>query len=159
MLSTFTTFVHSFSQPRGIESKTINSDYQYTLVLHGFPINLVYLESRELILFQSGVALLPEKPSQAFFTQLLQANNLFSETSGCTLGLDAEQGMITLQVSWPMHQLNQDGFDNVVENFLMLSAQWMQTLAQSDYENDNEVASIAPSTDISVEHTFNMLRI
>lgn len=100
---------------------------QATLSVEGLTIQIGLAESSGMILFQTGVALLPADTANrdAFCLNLLAANNLFSETRGFTLGVDEERDLVTLQLAWDLSRLDTEGFARIVHNLLAVAADWM----------------------------------
>lgn len=101
------------------------------LAMEGITVNIGIVESSGMLLFQTGVALLPAgdcREREEFCLKLLSANNLFRDTFGFTLGVDEEQQMVTVQIAWDARHLDNEGFSCLVNNLLAVSADWMLRL-------------------------------
>ena len=124
------------------------------LSVEGLSIHIGMVESSGMLVFQTGVALLPDPGSSGqkeFYIKLLSANNLFSETMGFTIGVDTTQELVTLQLAWGVFHLNSEGFARIINNLLAVAAQWMVRLDkwQTSIHDGEQSAS-------SAEEAFRM---
>ena len=120
-----------YAAATGCSCEAENGSCRAVLSLEGVTIHVGLVESSGMIVLQTGVALLPGPGTpgrEEFCLQLLAANNLFSDTMGFTLGVDASQELVTLQLAWDILQLDADGFARVVNNLLAVAADWMGRL-------------------------------
>ena len=109
----------------GCSCKAEEGSCQATLLVEGLAVQIGLVERSGMIVFQTGVALLPRLGREEFCLQLLAANNLFSKTQGFTLGVDVGQELVTLQLVWDLSRLDADGFARIVHNVLSVAADWM----------------------------------
>ena len=109
----------------GCSCRAEEGSCQAALSIEGFVVQIGLVESYCMIVFQTGVGLLPRTGREEFYQQLLAANNLFSLTMGFTLGVDAEQDLVTIQLAWDLSRLDAAGFSRIVHNTLSVAAEWM----------------------------------
>jgi Tir chaperone protein (CesT). len=114
-----------YAAATGCSCQAEEGSCQAVLAIEGFSVQIGLVESSGMIVFQAGVALLPRIGREEFYQQLLVANNLFSQTQGLTLGLDADQELITIQLAWDLSHLDAAGFSRIVHNVLSVAAEWM----------------------------------
>lgn len=99
---------------------------QAALSVEGLGVHIGLVESSGMIVFQTGVALLPANEGrEEFCMKLLSANNLFTDTMGFTLGVDESQELVTIQLAWNLSRLDAEGFARIVNNLLAVAADWM----------------------------------
>lgn len=134
MLQQVIVMLNTFANEHGLGVVIAPGAYSGMITISGFSIHVGLCESRKIILFQAPVALVPEENQLILFKKLLVANNLFSETSGATLGLDAKNGLITLQVAWPFENLTYNSLESLIENVLLLTGTWIEKINQLIYE-------------------------
>lgn len=132
MLSDFHGLLDQFCQQRGLSWQQSGESWQAVLEVEGLALNLGYMEERGVFFIQTAVGFLPEDMASqhAVMLKILKANNGFSATGGATLGYDEDVDCITLQLAWPLENLNGEQFSNVLENTIITAAQIMQDLAQ-----------------------------
>lgn len=121
--------LNSYVTQRGLPKVNVLGVHQYTLSLEAFTVHVGYFEERGMLMLHAGIALIPSQEKQSLYAKLLQANTMFSETDGMTLGIDPDEHIVTLQLAWPMHALDNEGFHVIFDNFVFLAAAWMQKLA------------------------------
>ncbi|MBQ9105578.1 MAG: type III secretion system chaperone [Mailhella sp.] len=114
-----------------------DNPYMVTLEIESLPVYVCYLEESDLVLVQCAVGVFPEGGDAAsrerLLSYLLYGNNLFSLTSGATLGYDPERLLFTLQIAWPLANLVQgDAFENFIFNFLETAGSWMALLRNAE---------------------------
>lgn len=160
MLQDFYAFLDAFTAPRNLTWEKKDNPALVSLEIEGCPVNICYFEDRDMLFFQGAVAFAPENSNEreAFWKRLLVANNGFSETKGATLGYDAENDIVTLQLTWTLHGLQQEQFDTLTENFVMLLAQWLQELAHNAPTGNNEASASGASDEIAMPE-YAMLRV
>ncbi len=98
---------------------------QAVLTVEGLDVHIGLVESSGMIVFQTGVALLPQAGREEFCMKLLAANNLFLDTMGFTLGVDEHQELVTIQLAWDLSHLKAESFARIVNNLLAVAADWM----------------------------------
>ena len=100
------------------------------LSVEGLVVHIGLLEESGMLVFQTGVGALPsgEEARGELCLKLLAADNLFCGTMGFTLGVDEEQGIVTLQLAWDALHLDAEGFSRIVNNLLSVSLDWMLRL-------------------------------
>lgn len=121
------------------------------LSVEGMTVRIGLVEGSGMLLFQTGVALLPAEGSfgrEQCCLKLLAANNLFRDTFGFTLGVDETQEMVTVQIAWDARHLDDEGFACIVNNLLAVSADWMLRL--SDWRPSAPEKRNAPDDDIAM---------
>lgn len=146
MTSILESMLHSYVAKAGLPRVSPAGVHQYTVSLEGFSIHVGYFEERGMVLLHAGIALVPRDGRQNFYARLLQANDLFMETSGLTLGIDADETLVTLQAAWPMYALDNDSFGALFDNFVFLSAEWMQKLSTFPSDDDSAQSAESPTT-------------
>ena len=114
-----------YAAATGCSCRAEEGSCQVALSIEGFVMQIGLVESSGMIVFQTGVALLPRTGREEFYQQLLVANNLFSQTMGFTLGLDMDQELVTVQLAWDLSHLDATGFSHLVHNLLSVAAEWM----------------------------------
>ena len=114
-----------YAAATGCSCQAEEGSCQAILSVEGFAVQIGLVESSGMIVFQTGVGLLPRTGREELYQQLLAANNLFSRTMGFTLGLDADQELITVQLAWDLTRLDAAGFSRIVHNVLAVAADWM----------------------------------
>ena len=127
------------------------------LSIEGLSVHVGLVESSGMIVLQTGVALLPgpgTEGREAFCLQLLAANNLFSNTMGFTLGVDAEQELVTLQIAWDLCQLDADSFALVVNNLFAVAADWIVRLDAWHPSASDDGGQCAASSDEALAMHF-----
>jgi hypothetical protein len=117
-----------YAAATGCSCEAVEGSGQATLSVEGFSVQIGLVESSGMIVFQTGMALVPLRGREEFCLRLLTANNLFSEARGFTLGVDAEQELVTLQLAWDISRLDAEGFARIVRNLLSVAADWMVRL-------------------------------
>jgi hypothetical protein len=110
MRKTFHELTTGYAAATGCACEAVEGSAQATLSVEGFSVHIGLVESSGMIVFQAGIALVPLQGREEFCLRLLTANNLFSETLGFTLGVDAE------------------GFARILNNLFSVAADWMVRL-------------------------------
>ena len=128
MRTTLHNLISSFAERHGCACQTQSGTCQASILVGGLQIQLGLFEQSGMLLLHTGVGLLPMEGREELLRTVLAANNLFAATNGCTLGLDPDQGLITLQLAWNLHLLDDTSFDTLMDNFLTIAAQWLQEL-------------------------------
>ena len=101
------------------------------LSIEGMLIHIGLVESSGMLVAQTGVGLLPGPGTpgrEEFCMSLLEANNLFGETSGFTLGVNTGVELVTLQLSWDILHLDAESFAHIVHNLISVAADWIARL-------------------------------
>ena len=129
MRKTLHALVTDYATATGCACDVKEGTCQAELSVEGLKVQIGLVESSGMIVFQTGVALLPPagtgQEREAFCLKLLAANNLFSDTRGFTLGVDEEQELVTIQLAWDLSHLDGEGFARIVHNLLAVAADWM----------------------------------
>jgi hypothetical protein len=125
MRKTFHELTTGYAAATGCACETVEGNAQATLSVEGFSVQIGLVESSGMIVFQAGIALVPLRGREEFCLRLLTANNLFSETRGFTLGVDAGQELVTLQLAWDISRLDAEGFARILNNLFSVAADWM----------------------------------
>ncbi len=124
--------VNGYAAETGCDCKAENGESHATLTIEGLAIQLGLEERTGMLLFQTGIGLFPEsltiEERSEFFLSLLKDNNLFKGTRGFTLGVDEENGLVTLQLAWDINNLSKEGFGNLMTNFITVCGEWLAKL-------------------------------
>jgi hypothetical protein len=151
MCKTLHELTTGYAAATGCSCETEEGSGQATLSVEGFSVRIGLVESSGMIVFQTGMALVPLQGREEFCLRLLTANNLFTETLGFTLGVDAEQELVTLQLAWDISRLDAEGFARIVNNLFSVAADWMVRLDEwrpSAPGGESEASGEAPSTNL-----------
>ena len=107
------------------------------ITIYGFPLVAGYMEEQHMVMLHAYLCEIPrqEKDAANLFRFMLAANNQFSKTASCTLGLDEEAGLLTLQTVWLIHRLTPEGFINLIKNFVSQCAYWLENLPMESLKN------------------------
>jgi hypothetical protein len=81
----------------------------------------------------------PEKLNQIAIT-LLEANNLWAGTSGCTLGLQQESRAVILAGNMPINLLTGQSLAVVLEQFINVASFWQQYIQGTVLHNDSHIS-------------------
>lgn len=125
MRQTLHELVTGYAAATGCVCEAEEGSCQAVLSVEGLGVQIGLVESSGMIVFQTGVALLPRLEKEKFCMKLLAANNLFSDTMGFTLGVDEGQELVTIQLAWDLSRLDAEGFARIVHNLLAVAADWM----------------------------------
>lgn len=127
MRQTLHKLVTGYAAATGCACEAEEGSCQAVLSVEGLGVHIGLTESSGMIVFQTGVALLPPAGGgrEEFCMKLLAANNLFSDTMGFTLGVDEGQELVTIQLAWDLSRLDAEGFARIVHNLLAVAADWM----------------------------------
>lgn len=125
MRKTLHTLVTGYAAVTGCSCEAEEGSCQAVLLVEGLAVQIGLVENSGMIVLQTGVGLLPQQGREEFCLWLLAANNLFSETMGFTLGVDAGQELVTVQLAWDLSHLDAEGFARLVHNVLSVAADWM----------------------------------
>lgn len=153
MLQDIILMLNQIAHEQGLNTVIESDQRSGTLTISGFSINIGLLEYRKIILFQSPIAILPQENQLELFKRLLVANNLFTETSGATLGLDAENSLITLQIAWPFEFLTYTSLTDLVGNVVILTGEWIEKVHRFMQENTYT------NSDQQIDNTQQMLAV
>ncbi len=134
-----------FAEETGCDYTANEGDVTAVLTAEGLAIHVGLEERTGMLIFQTGIGLFPEsltvEERAEFFLSLLKDNNLFSGTRGFTLGIDDENGLVTLQLAWDINALVKEGFSNLMTNFITVCGEW---LVKIDAWRPSEPAALAP---------------
>ncbi len=121
-----------FAEETGCAYTANEGDVNAVLTVEGLAIHLGLEERTGMLIFQTGIGLFPDsltvEERAEFFLSLLKANNLFKGTRGFTLGVDEENGLVTLQLAWDINNLAKEGFNNLMTNFITVCGEWLAKL-------------------------------
>ena len=122
--------VTGYAEATGCTCKIEQGSCHAVLCVEDAEIQIGLLQTSGMIVCQTAVAVLPGEDAgrAAFCMELLAANNLFAKTMGFTLGLDAGQNLVTLQLAWDIYHLDAEGFACLINNLLAVTADWMVRL-------------------------------
>lgn len=141
MLQNIILMLNTIAHDQGLNPVIAPGEHSGALTIGGFNINIGLLESRKIILFQAPIGIIPEQNQLKLFKKLLTANNLFIETSGATLGLDYNNGLITLQVAWPFENLTYSSLTDLIGNVILLTGEWIEKINKFIHEDNNCISS------------------
>jgi hypothetical protein len=151
MRNTLHELATGYAAATGCACEAVEGSGEATLSVEGFAVRIGLVESSGMIVFQTGMALAPLRGREEFCLWLLAANNLFTETRGFTLGVDAEQELVTLQLAWDISRLDAEGFAHIVNNLFSVAADWMVRL-------DEWWPSVPGKSGVSGEPSMNFPR-
>ncbi len=121
-----------FAEESGCDYTANEGDVCAVLTVEGLAIHIGLEERTGMLLFQTGIGLFPEtltiEERAEFFLSLLRDNNLFKGTRGFTLGIDEDNGLVTLQLAWDINSLSNEGFGNLMVNFITVCGEWLVKL-------------------------------
>lgn len=142
MLQNIILMLNTIAHDQGLNIVIPPGEYSGVLTISGFSINVGLMESRKIILFQAPIGIVPEQNQLKLFKKLLIANNLFIETSGATLGIDNDNGLITLQVAWPFENLTYSSLTDLIGNVILLTGEWIEKINSFAQEVDIHVQPV-----------------
>ncbi len=124
----------AFAEKNGLTVTGTEDEGAFTLEVEAVPVRIAAEEGSGMVVVQAAVGLFPDAFTPAeqvsFYRFLLDANNLFGDTKGFTLGTDAEVELITLQYAAPFASLDAEIFGNILTNFLKATAEWLGKLEE-----------------------------
>lgn len=120
MQNTFKSFVNTYAQQYEFPCVFSNDDLSVQLDILDFPVYIALQAEIDSLVISCELAPVPQKNKEKVYAELLKLNNLFIGSKMCTLGLDSQRNLITLQTTWPMHELNAESFETLINNFLEL---------------------------------------
>ena len=131
MQGTLYELVTGYAEATGCACTVEQGSCHAVLRVEDAEIQIGLLETSGMLICQTAVAVLPGEDAgrEAFCMELLGANNLFAGTMGFTLGLDAGQDLVTLQLAWDIYHLDAEGFACIIHNLLAVTADWMVRLS------------------------------
>lgn len=142
MLQNIILMLNTIAHDQGLNIVIPPGEHSGALTISGFSINVGLMESRKIILFQAPIGIVPEQNQLKLFKKLLIANNLFIETSGTTLGIDNDNGLITLQVAWPFENLTYSSLTDLIGNVILLTGEWIEKINSFVQEVDIHVQPV-----------------
>ena len=121
--------VTGYAAAAGCDCEVEEGSCRAALSVEGVVVHIGLLEESGMLVFQTGVGALPSGEEQRILERsTFFADNLFCGTMGFTLGVDEEQGIVTLQLAWDALHLDAEGFSRIVNNLLSVSLDWMLRL-------------------------------
>ena len=118
--------VTKFAAATGCRCEAEEGGCRASIDVEGLVVHIGLLEEAGMMLFQTAVASLPAAGAgrEELCMKLLAADNLFSGTRGFTLGLDAAQEIVTMQLAWDAQQLDDEAFSHIVNNLVSVALEW-----------------------------------
>ena len=154
MQKRFVELVSAFLAEAGIECPVVPGENIVTVPLGDFAFNIGLFESRNAIVMQGAVGVLPASGREAFYAELLRMNSLFRGTGGAAFGL--EDDAVTMQSIIHMEAITQEAFN--AQALTLLEA--MATAMEGFDAIAERAASAAPeASDADLLAMQNMLRI
>ena len=154
MQKRFVELVSAFLAEAGIECPVVPGENIVTVPLGDFSFNIGLFESRNAIVMQGAVGILPASGREAFYAELLRMNSLFRGTDGAAFGL--EEDAVTMQSIIHMAGLTQESFNTQAVAFLEALAAAMESF---DAIAERAASAAPEASDADILAMQNMLRI
>ncbi len=128
------TLLNDFGKNLDISDLSFDENGYCCLILDDFVINLEVADNGDIIYFYSNVGETPSDNREAFYEMLLQANFLFCQTNGATLGISREANFVLLSYQVNTSGLDLSRFTRIVENFANTVEMWSNKLSEFSSE-------------------------
>ncbi len=124
--------LNDFGKNLGIEDLSFDDNNYCCLFFDDFVINLELTNEGDILYFYANVGEIPSSGKENFYEMLLQANFLFSQTNGASLGISKQGNFVLLSYQIITSGLDLNKFTNIVENFVNTVELWSKKIDKFD---------------------------
>ena len=122
-----------FGERVGIDGLAYDEGGYCCLQFDETTVSLELVEDGSIFLY-STLGSAPEEDREAFFVSLLSANCLCRQTGGGVLGYDEQLNAVVFTMQTDSEHLQDESFEQILENFLNVSATWSQWISEFGHE-------------------------
>jgi len=127
-MSVFDSLISDFGNTIGIPDLKADSSGVCMLAFDDIEIVIQHIESGNMMLLYGYIGPIPVERREDLFGFLLSANSFFRDTVGSTIGIDKVTNAIGLHVAYPILALDNETFENLLENFVNMTENWIEKI-------------------------------
>ena len=121
--------VKQFADDNGYSFEMLDNGYGGFLQIDAIRVRLILQPAGNMLVVQTGVGILPTENREELALRLLASNDLLHETHGMTLAVNRDAEVITLQATWSIDALSQEGFSNLIQHVVTETVRWIEILS------------------------------
>ena len=155
MYAKFQSLVSGFATANGLDYDLPPGSRRASISSSGFTVNVALFEGAGMIYLHAPAGAVPFEGREGFYRMLLEANDLFAQTDGYPLAVNGAEDLVTVQISWEIAALTQEGFDMLMTNLVNVSLKWFMKIDAYVPEAEQQGAGQS----YTAEDMMNFLRV
>ncbi|MGL4721758.1 MAG: type III secretion system chaperone, partial [Desulfovibrionaceae bacterium] len=124
----FDSLLAAFGDTIGIPGLAADDSGISMLAFDDVEIVIQHLADGEMLLLYAYIGSVPPDNKELLYSYLLSSNSFFKETGGATLAVDIPTNAIGMHVAYPIMALDDELFENLLENFVNMAESWMDKI-------------------------------
>ncbi|MGI9228469.1 MAG: type III secretion system chaperone [Gammaproteobacteria bacterium] len=128
------TLLEEFGNSISIEGLKLDDEARCNLQFDDVVLSIELGSDEKSAYIYSLLGTPPENNLEQFYAVLLYANYMFQSTAGATLSVDLNNGGVVMVRELPLDGLRLPEFEQVLEQFVNTTEQWMRSLQDIDIE-------------------------
>lgn len=127
-MSKFNSLLSDFGNTIGIPDLQADSSGICMLAFDDIEVVIQHIQDGDILLLYGYLGPIPPDNQASLFEFLLSANSFFRDTGGSTIGIDKITNAIGLHIAYPIVALDNQSFENLLENFVNLAESWIDKI-------------------------------